>query len=188
MQFYARFRDEVIASPELIAAHVAEAREQVSDAFRHIFDEELVEAHEKLVAAPGRPRGEGPVRDDLPPDPREHARADVVPVHHRLPRRAGACFPDSSTATRRSTTTRPATSATASGSCARRFATIPSRPTRSVRRCATSCPRSPRRSAAPTTSGPDIERLGVSTDEVRQFALDGLTRRLGIIGVPIETL
>ncbi len=36
--------------------------------------------------------------------------------------------------------------------------------------------------------GPDIERLGVSTDEVRQFALDGLTRRLAIIGVPIETL
>src|SRR6185436_9277308 len=53
MQFYARFRDEVIASPELIKAHVASAREQVSDAFRHIFDEELVEAHEKIVAAPG---------------------------------------------------------------------------------------------------------------------------------------
>ncbi len=41
MQFYARFQDEVIAAPDAIAAHVARAREQVSDAFRHIFDEEL---------------------------------------------------------------------------------------------------------------------------------------------------
>ena len=37
-------------------------------------------------------------------------------------------------------------------------------------------------------SGPDIERLGVSTDEVRDFALSGLTRRLEIIGVPLSSL
>ena len=37
-------------------------------------------------------------------------------------------------------------------------------------------------------SGPDIERLGVSTDEVREFALGGLTRRLDIIGVPLGSL
>jgi ribonucleoside-diphosphate reductase beta chain len=37
-------------------------------------------------------------------------------------------------------------------------------------------------------SGPDIERLGVSTDDVRSFALDGLTRRLDIIGVPLSSL
>jgi ribonucleoside-diphosphate reductase beta chain len=36
--------------------------------------------------------------------------------------------------------------------------------------------------------GPDIQRLGVGTDEVRQFALDGLTRRLDIIGVPLSSL
>jgi ribonucleoside-diphosphate reductase beta chain len=52
MQFYARFQDEVVADPELIAAHVARGREHVSDAFRRIFDEALVEAHEQLVAAP----------------------------------------------------------------------------------------------------------------------------------------
>jgi ribonucleotide reductase beta subunit family protein with ferritin-like domain len=34
MQFYARFQDEVMAAPDTIAAHVALAREQVSDAFR----------------------------------------------------------------------------------------------------------------------------------------------------------
>jgi len=36
--------------------------------------------------------------------------------------------------------------------------------------------------------GPDIDRLGVSIDEVRQFALDGLTRRLDIIGVPLSSV
>ena len=52
MQFYARFEDEVVADPQSIAAHVRRAREQVSDAFRHIFDEALVRAHEQLVGAP----------------------------------------------------------------------------------------------------------------------------------------
>ena len=53
MQFYARFRDEVIAEPAVIAAHVERAREQVSGPFRHIFDEVLVQEHEKLLAKPG---------------------------------------------------------------------------------------------------------------------------------------
>jgi ribonucleoside-diphosphate reductase beta chain len=53
MQFYARFRDEVIDAPAVISSHVKKAREQVSPAFRKIFDEALVEAHEALVAFPG---------------------------------------------------------------------------------------------------------------------------------------
>ena len=53
MQFYARFQDEVVAEPALIAAHVERARQQVSPAFRTIFDEKLVAAHERLVANPG---------------------------------------------------------------------------------------------------------------------------------------
>jgi ribonucleoside-diphosphate reductase beta chain len=52
MQFYARFQDEVVAAPDAIAAHIARARLSVSDAFRHIFDEELVASHERLVAEP----------------------------------------------------------------------------------------------------------------------------------------
>jgi ribonucleoside-diphosphate reductase beta chain len=52
MQFYARFQDEVVAAPDVIARHVQRAREQVSDAFRHIFDVALVDAHARLVAAP----------------------------------------------------------------------------------------------------------------------------------------
>ena len=53
MQFYARFQDEVVAAPAEIAAHVGRAREQLTPAFRRIFDEALVEAHEQLLAAPG---------------------------------------------------------------------------------------------------------------------------------------
>ena len=53
MQFYARFRDEVIAEPDAITAHVERAREQVSPAFERLFDGALVEAHERLVTAPG---------------------------------------------------------------------------------------------------------------------------------------
>ena len=58
MQFYARFQDEVIASPEPVTAHVERARRRSRRPFASIFDEALVEAHEELVAAPGtsRPR------------------------------------------------------------------------------------------------------------------------------------
>ena len=52
MQFYARYQDEVIASPAEIADHVHRAREQVSDAFRQIFDVSLVAAHDHLLANP----------------------------------------------------------------------------------------------------------------------------------------
>ena len=53
MQFYARFQDEVVSEPALIAVHVQRAREQVSPAFRTIFDDKLVAAHERLLADPG---------------------------------------------------------------------------------------------------------------------------------------
>src|SRR4051812_16480125 len=52
MQFYARFQDEVVAEPQVIAAHIGRARGSVSDAFRHIFDDVLVRYHSELVAAP----------------------------------------------------------------------------------------------------------------------------------------
>ncbi len=37
-------------------------------------------------------------------------------------------------------------------------------------------------------AGADASTLGASADELRAFALDGLTRRLNIIGVPLDTL
>jgi ribonucleoside-diphosphate reductase beta chain len=52
MQFYARFQNEVVAAPEAIAAHVARSREQLGASFGVIFDEALVQAHERLVSNP----------------------------------------------------------------------------------------------------------------------------------------
>src|SRR5688500_10069891 len=46
MQFYARFQDEVVASPAEVTTHVERARHEVSDAFRELFDVALVRAHE----------------------------------------------------------------------------------------------------------------------------------------------
>jgi hypothetical protein len=69
MQFYARFQDEVVSEPAVIAAHVQRARAQVSPAFQTIFDDKLVAAHERLRAKPRRSSREGRVCDDLPPDP-----------------------------------------------------------------------------------------------------------------------
>jgi ribonucleoside-diphosphate reductase beta chain len=187
MQFYARFRDEVIASPELIAAHVANAREQVSDAFRHIFDEELVAAHDKLVAAP----------DDL------SAKIRFVTIYHLILE-----------STLGLTSFRFITGYLEEQSLLPGFvdgySKIHHDETRHIgygvwflREAVRDRPeqadtvRQTLRDLLPSVAealggadgeGPDIERLGVSTDEVRQFALDGLTRRLGIIGVPLESL
>ena len=53
MQFYARFQNEVIADPAVIGAHVARAREVLGDPFRKVFDEALVNAHDRLCRNPG---------------------------------------------------------------------------------------------------------------------------------------
>src|SRR5205085_3305963 len=45
MQFYARFQDEVIGERAPVAAHVGRAREQVSPAFKTVFEDKLVAAH-----------------------------------------------------------------------------------------------------------------------------------------------
>ena len=172
--------------PATIAAHVERAREQVSPAFRKIFDEALVEAHEELVAAP----------DDLA------AKVRFVTIYHLILESTlglttfrfvteylearGAAARASSRATRRSTTTRPATSATASGSCARAV--------REHDEAAEDDPRDAARAAAVVAEAlasadrdtdTDWDALGASTDEIREFALGGLTRRLEIIGTPL---
>jgi ribonucleoside-diphosphate reductase beta chain len=187
MQFYARFRDEVIASPEAIAAHVAAAREQVSDAFRHIFEEELVAAHEKLVAAPG----------DL------SAKIRFVTIYHLILE-----------STLGLTSFRFITGYLEEQNLLPGFvdgySKIHHDETRHIgygvwflRETVREHPeradtvRQTLRDLLPSVAealggagdeGPDIERLGVSIDEVRQFALDGLTRRLDIIGVPLATI
>ena len=68
MQFYARFHDKVIADPEAIAAHVSRAREVLGEPFRKLFDQALVEAHDRLR---------------LEPRNRE-AKVDFVTVYHMV--------------------------------------------------------------------------------------------------------
>jgi ribonucleoside-diphosphate reductase beta chain len=53
MQFYARFQNEVIADQAAIAAHVARAREVLGGAFERVFDQALVQAHDRLRLDPG---------------------------------------------------------------------------------------------------------------------------------------
>ena len=43
-------------------------------------------------------------------------------------------------------------------------------------------------SLKPPGDGAAANVLGVTEDDLRGFALDGLTRRLKIIGVPLETV
>ena len=68
MQFYARFQNEVIADPAAIAAHVARAREVLGEPFSKVFDEALVEAHDRLRREPGN----------------REAKVDFVTIYHMV--------------------------------------------------------------------------------------------------------
>ncbi|MDX6650489.1 MAG: ribonucleoside-diphosphate reductase beta chain [Solirubrobacteraceae bacterium] len=68
LQFYARFQNEVVADPAAIASHVSRAREHLGEPFRQIFDQALVQAHERLVA-----------------DPRDRAaKVEFVTIYHQV--------------------------------------------------------------------------------------------------------
>jgi ribonucleoside-diphosphate reductase beta chain len=186
MQFYARFQDEVVAAPEVIAAHVGRARDDVSDAFRHIFDEALVEAHEQLVAAPADL--EAKVRfvtlyhliieatlgltsfkfitDFLNENGLLPGFVDgYSKIHHDETRHIGygIWWP------RETVREHPETAGV-------------------VRRTLRDLLPSVAASLEPPGDGAAESVLGVSEDALRNFALGGLTRRLAIIGVPIETV
>jgi len=188
MQFYARFQDEVIAEPDTVSAHVERGRQEVTPAFRKIFDEALVQAHEQLVAAP---RGLA-------------AKVRFVTIYHLiLEATLGLTTFNFATEYLKREELLPG--------FVEGYSHIHRDETRHVgygvwflRESArehdegTEAVRQTLRDLLPSVaealggagngSGPDIERLGVSTDGVRSFALDGLTRRLEIIGVPLSTL
>ena len=188
MQFYARFQDEVVAEPATVAAHVERARREVTPAFRKIFDEALVQAHERLVANP----------DEMA------AKVRFVTIYHLILE-----------ATLGLTTFRFATEYLEREKLlpgfVKGYGHIHHDETRHIgygiwflRETVRELPeaadtvRETLRDLLPSVAealggagdggGPDIERLGVSTDDVRTFALDGLTRRLDIIGVPLSSL
>jgi ribonucleoside-diphosphate reductase beta chain len=188
MQFYARFQDEVIAVPQLIAAHVDRARESVSDAFRHIFDEELVAAHERLVGEPNSLA----------------AKVRFVALYHLILE-----------ATLGLTTFKFTTDyLTAEGllpGFVEGYSKIHHDETRHigygvwflretvradpelgdvVRQTLRDLLPSVAASLAPPETGSDRDfaAIGASGEDIRAFALGGLTRRLEIIGVPLHSL
>jgi ribonucleoside-diphosphate reductase beta chain len=187
MQFYARYQDEVIADARTIGEHVSRAREQLSPAFATIFDEALVEAHERLVAEPGDAAAKvafvttyhmviegtlGLTAFNFITGYLERVgllRGFVEgysKIHHDEQRHIayGTWF------LREAVRGDPALGDTVRENLR---ALLPA--------VAASL-------APPDRDGTDWEALGASADEIRDFAITGLTRRLKIVGVPLESL
>ncbi len=185
MQFYARFQDEVVSEPALIAAHVERARAHVSPAFRTVFDEKLVAAHERLLANPG----------DL------DAKVAFVTIYHlTLEATLGLTTFEFSTRLMERESLLPGFVAG--------YSKIHNDEHRHIgygvwflRKAVAQHPvkgdviRSTLRELLPAVAesltpplGGNSSVLEASSDEIRVFALGGLKRRLDIIGVPLETL
>jgi len=184
MQFYARFQDEVVAAPDVIAAHIDRARGEVSGAFRHIFDVALVQAHEQLVKTPSD----------------AEAKVKFVTLYHLI--LEGALGLTSFRFITDHLNEQGLLPGFVEG-----YSRIHHDETRHIgygvwwlRKAVEDNPnaadtvRSTLRDLLPSVAeslkppGDAESVLGVEEDELRGFALDGLTRRLGIIGVPIETV
>jgi ribonucleoside-diphosphate reductase beta chain len=182
MQFYARYQDEVVSEPALIAEHVRRAREQVSSAFRTVFDEKLVAAHGRLVASPADLEAkvtfvtlyhqiiEGTLglttfqfttgfleRERLLPG----FVAGYSKIHHDEQRHIGY----GTWFLRDAVAKHP------------QMADVVRRTMQDV------LPAVAESLTPPDGAGEAV--LGASADELRGFALDGLNRRLSIIGVPL---
>jgi ribonucleoside-diphosphate reductase beta chain len=185
MQFYARFQDEVVSEPAVIAAHVERAREQVSPAFRMLFDDELLAAHDRLVANPGDAAAKVAFvtiyhlvleatlglttfefstrfleREGLLPG----FVAGYTKIHHDEHRHIGYGI-----------------------WFLRRAVAGDGGMGDVVRRTVRGLLPAVAESLTPP-EGADASVLGASADELRAFALGGLTRRLNIVGVPLDTL
>jgi ribonucleoside-diphosphate reductase beta chain len=188
MQFYARFQDEVVAAPDVIAAHIDRARDSVSDAFRQIFDEELVAAHERLLAEP----------DSFA------AKVRFITLYHLILE-----------ATLGLTTFKFTTDYLSAEGLLPGFVegyskihhdetrhigygvwflreTVREKPEMAdvVRATLRDLLPSVAASLAPPESGSDRDfaAIGASSEDIRAFALGGLTQRLEIIGVPLSSL
>jgi ribonucleoside-diphosphate reductase beta chain len=187
MQFYARFRDEVVAEPQTIAAHVNRSREELGDSFEVIFDQALVQAHERLAA---NPRDVG-------------AKVEFVTVYHLLIEATlGLTAFEFITRFLRDNDLLPGFVAGYSNihhdeqrhigygiwflrESVRRDPELADRVRQTLRDLLPSVAAA---LAPPDREGTDWEALGASGDEIREFALNGLTRRLSIVGVPLSSL
>jgi MinD-like ATPase involved in chromosome partitioning or flagellar assembly len=184
MQFYARFQDEVVADPAVIADHVARAREQLSAAFATVFDVGLVQAHERLLADPAYPAAKVAfvttyhlvIESTLGLTAfrfitRYLEREGLLPgfvegysrIHHDEQRHMGYGVWYSRDAVERD----PALADEIRGTLGSLLPAVADSLT------------------PPDRDGTDWDALGASAGEIREFALGGLTRRLTIIGVEL---
>ena len=187
MQFYARFQNEVIAEPAAIAAHVARAREQLGDSFRVIFDEALVQAHERLVA-----------------DPRDAAaKVEFVTTYHMViegtlgltafnfitqylhTQEALPGFVDGYSRIHHDEQRHTGYGVWYLRQAVRADPQLGDRVRQTLRDL---LPAIAEALSPPGEEDTDWDALGASADEVRGFALDGLMRRLNIVGVPLSSL
>ena len=187
MQFYARFQDEVVADPAAISVHVERAREQISPAFREIFDVALVKAHERLVADPADAEAkvrfvtlyhqilEGTLgltsfnfvtgylqREGLLPG----FVAGYSKIHHDEQRHIGY----GTWYLREAVAAEPALAEAVRSTLRELLPAVAESLT------------------PPEREGTDWNALGADAEEIRDFALGGLTRRLEVIGVPLSTI
>jgi len=187
MQFYARFRDEVVAEPQTIAAHVSRSREELGDSFEVIFDQALVQAHERLAA---NPRDTG-------------AKIEFVTIYHLLIEATlGLTAFEFITRYLRDNDLLPGFVAGYTNihhdeqrhigygiwflrESVGRDPELADRVRQTLRDLLPSVVAA---LAPPDREGTDWEALGASGDEIRDFALKGLTRRLSIVGVPLSSL
>jgi ribonucleoside-diphosphate reductase beta chain len=187
MQFYARFQDEVIADPQTIANHVARARDQLSPAFEKVFDIALVEAHQRLL--------------DNPADPA--AKVDFVTTYHMViegtlgltafkfitgyleDQQLLPGFVEGYTKIHHDEHRHIAYGTwflqTAVASAPELAETLRAALRGLLPAVAESL-------TPPGRDGTDWEALGAGSDEIREFALNGLRRRMNVIGVPLESL
>jgi ribonucleoside-diphosphate reductase beta chain len=187
MQHYARFQDQVLADPGAIAQHVERSREQLGEPFAVIFDGALVNAHRRLAADPLDQAAKVAfvttyhlvIESTLGLTAfqfitRYLEREGLLPgfvdgygrIHHDEQRHIayGVWF------------------------LRRAVAQDPSLGDEVRAALRLLLPAVAESLAPPGGEGTDFEAIGAGAEEVRAFALDGLTRRLAIIGVPLDSL
>jgi ribonucleoside-diphosphate reductase beta chain len=187
MQFYARVQDEVIAAPGQIAAHVARSRDQLGSSFRVIFDEVLVNAHDSLAANP---------RDGL-------AKVAFITTYHLViestlgltsfefitrylnQQQLLPGFVDGYTRIHHDEQRHIGYGVWYLREAAARDPALAEQIRETLRQI---LPAAANALSPPDREGTDFDALGASSHQIREFALGGLSRRLNIIGVPLESL
>jgi ribonucleoside-diphosphate reductase beta chain len=187
MQFYARFQDEVIADPQVIGAHVERARAQLSPSFSEIFDVALVQAHERLVAQPAD----------------EGAKVDFVTTYHvliegtlgltafnfivRYLEREALLpgFVEGYSKIHHDEQRHIAYGTWFLREAVRETPALAENVRDTLRAL---LPAVAQALAPPDREGADWDALGAGSEEIRDFAVSGLSRRLKIVGVPLDSL